>query len=76
MYSTLAAGVLAEIATHLDALVASGLVPLALFIVLNGLDDLVIDAAIAWAWWKRRRQGNSVTVVPAAPKPGPARAVP
>ncbi|MGA2186395.1 MAG: glycosyl transferase family protein [Bryobacteraceae bacterium] len=60
MYSTLAA--------HLDSLVASGLIPLALFIVMNGLDDLVIDLAIVWAWWKRRREsGLSLpTVVPSA----------
>jgi adsorption protein B len=65
MYFTLALRVLAEIGARLDTLVANGLVPLALFIVLNGLDDLVIDAAIAWAWWRRRRESGPATVVPA-----------
>ena len=44
-----------EAAARIDVVVASSLVPLALFIVLNGLDDLVIDFAITWAWLRRRR---------------------
>jgi adsorption protein B len=66
MHFTLALGVLAGLGNRLDTLVGSGLVPLALFIVLNGLDDLVIDAAIAWAWWKRRGERSPADAPPAA----------
>ncbi|MGA3025542.1 MAG: glycosyl transferase family protein [Bryobacteraceae bacterium] len=69
MHFALALRALAEICARLDSLVASGLVPLALFIILNGLDDLVIDAAIAWAWWKRRRASAPATVLPTAAAP-------
>jgi len=42
----------------LDALVASCLLPLALFILINGLDDLILDAAVAWSWLQGRRAGR------------------
>lgn len=64
MHSALALRALAEIGDGIDAFVASGLIPVALFIVINGLDDLVIDAAIAWAWWKQRGANPPTTVVP------------
>ena len=44
-----------------DQLVAYCLVPLALFIVFNGLDDLVIDAALAWNWYRKRPEQLPVT---------------
>jgi len=49
-----------------DHLVATLLVPLALFIVFSGLDDLVIDAAMVYEWWKRRKEVRvpSITVPP------------
>jgi bacteriophage N4 adsorption protein B len=67
MHYTLVLRALEEISARVDAVVASGLVPLALFIVLNGVDDLVIDAAIVWAWWKGRHENGLISVLPATP---------
>ena len=46
-----------------DHLVAALLVPLALFIVFNGLDDLVIDAAMVCDWWKRRKEVKVIPII-------------
>jgi len=54
MYIALVLRALSDVGAALDRAVAVGLLPIALFILFNGLDDLVIDAAIVWAWWQRR----------------------
>ena len=40
--------------SSVDALVAACLVPLAVAAVVSGLDDLVLDVAMAWRWLQRR----------------------
>lgn len=45
----------------LDALAAACLVPLAIAAILSGLDDLTLDAALAWNWLRGRRTRLSGT---------------
>src|SRR5579884_2437840 len=53
----------------LDACVAACLFPLALFILLNGLDDVVLDLALAWDWIARRRSRAADDTPEAPPSP-------
>src|SRR5579872_5164512 len=45
---------LRSLISQADQWVAACLVPLACWVLLNGLDDLVLDAACAWSWLATR----------------------
>ena len=68
MYIALVLRALSDVGAALDRAVVTGLLPIALFILFNGLDDLVIDAAIVWAWWQRRGETPEALACTPAPE--------
>jgi bacteriophage N4 adsorption protein B len=57
--------VIPALSSWCDAAVAHCLFPLALIILISGLDDLALDAIYVWAWVRRRLPAIPAVAVPA-----------